>query len=75
MHDTIFVGMDAHKATISIADADGARGAEVCRSTIFFRRPLEFRRVDVPSGAYLDRWKHRALRSEKRGRNFAGCLT
>ena len=29
MHDTIFVGMDVHKATISIAVADGAGGGEV----------------------------------------------
>jgi transposase len=26
MHDTIFVGMDVHKATIAIAVADEARG-------------------------------------------------
>ena len=26
MHDTIFVGMDVHKATISVAVAGGARG-------------------------------------------------
>ena len=30
MHDTIFVGMDAHKATISVAVAGGAGGGEVC---------------------------------------------
>ena len=29
MHDTIFVGMDVYKATISIAVAEGARGGEV----------------------------------------------
>ena len=29
MQDTIFVGMNVHKATISIAVADGARGGEV----------------------------------------------
>ena len=30
MHDTIFVGMDVHKATISVAVAGGAGGGEVC---------------------------------------------
>jgi transposase len=29
MHDTIFVGMDVHKAAISVAVAGGARGGEV----------------------------------------------
>ena len=32
MHDTIFVGMDVHKATISVAVAGGARGGEVRRA-------------------------------------------
>jgi transposase len=29
MNDTIFVGLDVHKATISVAIAGGARGGEI----------------------------------------------
>ena len=35
MHDTIFVGMDVHKATISVAVADGARGGRCVSLAIF----------------------------------------
>jgi len=38
MHDTIFVGMDVHKATISITVADGARGGEVRHLGTFLNR-------------------------------------
>src|SRR6201987_1692592 len=38
MHDTIFVGMDVHKATISIAVAGGARGGEVRQLGNFLNR-------------------------------------
>src|SRR6201997_4433283 len=39
MDDTIFVGMDVHKATISIAVAGGARGGEVRQLGNFLNRP------------------------------------
>ncbi len=29
MNDTIFVGLDVHKATIAVAVAEGTRGGEV----------------------------------------------
>ena len=35
MHDTIFVGMDVHKATISVAVADGAAAGRCAISAIF----------------------------------------
>src|ERR1700722_15165417 len=38
MHDTIFVGMDVHKATISVAVAGGARGEEVRHLGNFLNR-------------------------------------
>jgi transposase len=38
MQDTIFVGMDVHKATISIAVAGGARGGEVRQLGNFLNR-------------------------------------
>ena len=38
MHDTIFVGMDVYKATISVAVADGARGGEVRQLRNFLNR-------------------------------------
>src|SRR6201995_1057011 len=38
MHDTIFVGMDVHKATFSIAVAGGARGGEVRQLGNFLNR-------------------------------------
>jgi transposase len=38
MHDAIFVGMDAHKATVSIPVADGARGGEVRQLGNFLNR-------------------------------------
>ena len=38
MHDTIFVGMDVHKATISVAVAAGARGGEVRHLGDFLNR-------------------------------------
>jgi transposase len=38
MHDTIFVGMAVHKAMISIAVADGARGGEVRQLGNFLNR-------------------------------------
>ena len=38
MRDTIFVGMDVHKATISVAAADGARGGEVRQLGNFLNR-------------------------------------
>ena len=38
MHDTIFAGMDVHKATISVAVADGARGGEIRHLGNFLNR-------------------------------------
>ena len=38
MHDTIFVGMDVHKATISVAVGDGGRGGEVRQLGNFLNR-------------------------------------
>ena len=38
MQNTIFVGMDVHKATIAVAVADGARGGEVRHLGNFLNR-------------------------------------
>jgi hypothetical protein len=38
MNDTIFVGMEVHKATISVAVADGARGGAVHHLGNFLNR-------------------------------------
>ena len=38
MNDTIFVGLDVHKATISVALAEGRRGGEVRQLGIFANR-------------------------------------
>jgi transposase len=38
MHDTIFVGMDVHKATISVAVAGGACGEELRHLGNFLNR-------------------------------------
>ena len=38
MQNTIFVGMDVHKATIAVAVADGARGEEVRHLGNFLNR-------------------------------------
>ena len=48
MHDTIFVGMDVHKATISIAVAGGARGGEVRQLGNFLNR------ADWPAAGFVD---------------------
>jgi transposase len=46
MHDTIFVGMDVHKATISVAVAGGARGGgEVRHLGNFLNRPDHVRKL------------------------------
>jgi hypothetical protein len=47
MHDTIFVGMDVHKATISIAVVDGARGGEIRQLGNFLNRADHVDKLDA----------------------------
>jgi hypothetical protein len=45
MHDTIFVGMDVHTATISVAVAYGERGGEVRHLGNFLNRADQIGKV------------------------------
>jgi transposase len=45
MHDNSFIGLDVHKATLSIAIAQGARGGEVRRYGTSSHRPDHVRKL------------------------------
>ena len=51
MQDTIFIGLDVHKATISVAFAKGERGGEVRHWGTISNRPDHVRRLAEKLGS------------------------
>jgi transposase len=45
MNDTIFVGLDVHKETITVAVAEGRRGGEVLQLGNFLNRPDHIKKL------------------------------
>ena len=45
MHDNTFIGLDVHKATISVAVAQGERGGEVRHWGTVAHRPDHIRKL------------------------------
>lgn len=45
MNDTIFVGLDVHKATVAVAVAEGMRGGEVHQMGIFPNRASDIAKL------------------------------